>query len=230
MTFTLIGHCHKKNQLGIGIATYSLAVGGYCPFINPKVAAVSTQAFANPQLGPLAMRLLEMGFSPEKVVKELESHDPYHEYRQIGIVDKNGQVAGKTGGNTLPWSGHSIGEGYVAMGNVLSGSQVVEEMAAAYEDAKELDLEERILRSIEAGRDAGGQPQGQRSAALIIYDREDYSLMDLRVDAHEEPIAELCRVYALYKQYIPLYYDLRSKEPHIAPTQEEWERMHQIRT
>ncbi len=228
MTFTIIGRCPRTFQLGVGIATYSLAVGGYCPFIDPKVAALSTQAFANPQLGPLAMRLLEMGFSPAKAIQELGDHDPHIDYRQVGIVDRSGTAAAMTGVHTLPWSGHKVGDGYVAMGNVLAGEQVVDAMAKAFEGSEKLDLEERLLRSVEAGRDAGGQPQGQRSAGLHLYDREDYALMDLRVDAHDEPVGELRRVYTLYKPYVPLYYDLRAKEPHKAPTQQEWEKSQRI--
>ena len=36
----------------LGIATYSIAVGGYCPFFMGSEVVLSTQAFANPALGP----------------------------------------------------------------------------------------------------------------------------------------------------------------------------------
>lgn len=54
------------------------------------------------------------------------------------------------------------------------------------------------------------------------FDREHYPILDLRVDAHAEPIGELRRIHALYKPYIPLYYHLRPKRPDIAPSQAEW--------
>ena len=222
MTFTLIGRCPNTYQLGIGITTYSLAVGGYCPLIKPGVAALSSQAYANPQLGALAMHLLETGFSGAKVLKELKDHDPHIEYRQLGIVDKNGAAVARTGNMTLPWAGHIVGDGFVAMGNVLTGKEVVKAMAQAFTTSADLALEERLLLAIEAGRDAGGQPEGQRSAGLIVYDREDYPLMDLRVDAHDEPVGELRRVYAAYKPYVYYYHYLRPKEPHNTPTQHEW--------
>lgn len=226
-TFTIISRCPRTLQLGIGMATYSLAVGGYCPYIKSNVAALSTQAYANPQLGPLAMGLLEMGCSPENVFKELEGHDPYMEYRQLGIVDKDGTAAARTGSKTRPWAGHIVGNGFLTMGNVLTGQHVTKAMATAFEESIDHDLGERLLRAVEAGRDAGGQPQGQRSAALIVYEAEDYPLMDLRVDAHEEPIGELRRVHTAYIPYIPLYYHLRAKEPHKTPSQEEWIKQYQ---
>ena len=219
-TFTIVGRCPRTGQLGVALATYSLAVGGYCPFIKSNLAALSTQAFANPQLGPLAIRLLDMGFSPSKVIAEMEGHDPHIEYRQLGIVHRDGTVAAKTGSNCRTWAGHQTGEGYVTMGNVLVGENVVRDMASKFESTVEMDLADRLLAAVEAGRDAGGQPQGQRSAGLIVHGEEEVAFIDLRVDAHDEPVGELRRVYDLYKHYIP-HYDMRQKRPYETPAQDE---------
>ena len=40
MTYTIVGRCARTGQLGVGITTYSLAVGGYCPAIRAGLAAV----------------------------------------------------------------------------------------------------------------------------------------------------------------------------------------------
>src|SRR5262249_57982133 len=87
----------------------------------------------------------------------------------------------------------------------------------------DLALDERLLLALEAERDAGGQPQGQRSSFLVVHDREHYPLIDVRADAHVEPVGELRRIHALYKPYVPLYYHLRPKRPDIAPSQLEWD-------
>ena len=220
MTYTLIGRCPRTGRLGIGITTWSLAVGGYCPYIKSNLGALSSQAYADPRLGYLAMRLLELGYSPAKVVEELRGHDPHYEYRQVGIVDRDGVAAVHTGSDTRPWHGHITGQGYVAMGNTLDSERVVEAMARAFEETEDLDLDERLLRSLEAGREAGGQKAAypkaanqDRSAALIVYELEEYALMDLRVDVHQAAIQELRRVRDEYAPYIPRYYDLRVKDP-----------------
>ena len=88
MTFTVIARCARTGQLGIGIATYSLAVGGYCPAIRGGLGIVSTQAFVNLKLGNLALRLMDLGYSPHKVMSELAADDPQFNYRQVGIVKK----------------------------------------------------------------------------------------------------------------------------------------------
>jgi uncharacterized Ntn-hydrolase superfamily protein len=45
-----------------------------------------------------------------------------------------------------------------------------------------------------AGEAVGGDKRGKQSAALLIHDKEDYPLYDLRVDDHPEPLAELARL------------------------------------
>ena len=72
------------------------------------------------------------------------------------------------------------------------------------------------MLSIEAGRDAGGQHGGQRSAALFVFDNLDYPLVDLRADEYDEPVDELRRLYDLYVLRIP-YYRRRAADPTIGP-------------
>ncbi|MBT3371724.1 MAG: DUF1028 domain-containing protein [Rhodospirillaceae bacterium] len=229
MTYTVIARCARTSQMGIGIATYSLAVGGYCPVVRGGLGAVSTQAFVNLKLGTLALRLLEQGFAPTKVMAELADDDPQIDYRQIGIVDATGGVAVHTGASTRPWSGHVTGAGYITMGNVLAGKGVVAAMAAAFEDNEGEDLDERLLRVLEAGRDAGGQQAAdgshlnERSAAVIVHEHREYGHIDLRVDAHERAVDELRRVHAVYKPFVP-YYQLRHDNPAETPAQDVWAR------
>ena len=226
-TFTILGRCSSTGQLGIGIATYSLAVGAYCPVVRPNMGVVSSQAYANPHLGILSMRLLELGLKPEKIFKELQDQDPYFSYRQIGIIDRTGKSACHTGPDTRPWAGHLVGDGYVAMGNVLAGQHVVAGISEAFAAAKNESLDERLLRGLEAGRDAGGQqhPDGEhlteRSAALIVYDLDDVPRIDLRVDAHATAVEELRRIHGLWAPYVD-YVKLRAEDPPNTPFQDQW--------
>jgi len=227
MTYTIIGRCAETGQLGLGIATYSLGVGGYCPFVKADVAVLSSQAFADPRLRTVAMRLLEAGNAPAEVLKTLRHHDPHFDYRQVGIVDKNGVAAAWTGPRTRAWAGQRDGPGWIAMGNVLAGPGVVEAMAQAWEVNGGVELHERLLRVLEAGRDAGGQQNAagrhleERSAALLVHDREEYALMDLRVDAHLTSVEELRRVRDAYLPYVD-YYEMRIKDPPNTPPQDAW--------
>ena len=55
---------------------------------------------------------------------------------------------------------------------------------------------ERLIAAMEAGEAAGGDKRGKQGAALRIHTTEDYAFLDIRVDDHEDPIAELRRLYA----------------------------------
>jgi uncharacterized Ntn-hydrolase superfamily protein len=219
-TFTIIGRCEKTGMLGIGMATSSPAVGSRCPFIRPGLGAVSVQAIAWPKLGMLAMNLLGQGHSAQGVLNILKESDPFIESRQIGIIDSDGRIAVMTGKNNFQWAGHIEGKSYIAMGNVLAGEQVVKAIAAAYEKTENEAFEERLMVAIEAGRDAGGQPEGQTSAHLLTYDRQPYPYVDLRVDVHTEPVGELRRIFNWFKPLIP-YYSMRSVDPRV-PRYKEW--------
>jgi uncharacterized Ntn-hydrolase superfamily protein len=153
----------------------------------------------------MIMSLLEAGSSPDEALSNVHDIDPHMDYRQIGIVDYKGRTAVYTGGKARLWAGHLVGEGWVVMGNSLVGRGVIEAMAHTFELRETEDLEARLLSSLESGGEAGGQPQGQRSAVLAVYREESYPWVDLRVDAHEEPIRELRRIYDLYKPMIHYY-------------------------
>tara|TARA_A100001037_G_scaffold70296_1_gene62881 strand:+ start:1787 stop:2494 length:708 start_codon:yes stop_codon:yes gene_type:complete len=227
MTFTIIGRCQRTGLLGVGIATYSLAVGSYCPRVKHGVAALSNQAFVNPPLGPIAMDLLENHMSPEDVIEDLQDHDPLLDYRQIGIVGNFGATACWSGEKCRPYVGHEIGDGFVAMGNALAGHHVVEAIAATFRDHADDDLDERLLKAIEAGRDAGGQAtadgehMAERSAALYVAQPNMAEIIDLRVDVHDTAVEELRCAFDAYRPYVA-HYLWRSLDPATLPPQDVW--------
>lgn len=229
MTYTILARCPDTRRLGVGIATYSLGVGGYCPFYARGAAVLSTQAFANPGLGPLALRSLSANRSPSQTLGDLAAADPGFEYRQVGIVAADGTVAMHTGSTCRPWAGHEMGEGFAAFGNVLAGPATVTAIAAAYRASAGQDLAERLLLALRAGRDAGGQAAAdgahltERSSALSVRGEDIVNDIDLRVDLHDDAVTELRRVYAGYAPYLE-YYALRARDPANTPAQDVWAR------
>lgn len=217
MTFTLLARCPKSGQVGIGIATYSICVGLYCNGLRGNTGATMSQAFVNQGNNALALRLLALGYSPEHVLDELKANDSSHAFRQIAVIDRHGRVAAYSGERNRGWAGHVIGDGYVAMGNVLAGRPVVDAMAVAYEAAAVLSFERRLLAAIEAGRDAGGQVGNdghlpERSAAVMVYGDYDHAELDLRVDLHDTAVEELRRAFEEYELYRG-YYKERARNP-----------------
>jgi uncharacterized Ntn-hydrolase superfamily protein len=224
MTYTILGRCERTGRLGIGIATFSIAVGRYCRGARAMAGVTVTQAFAKETNNQLALRLLGQGFAAGSVLAQLKSNDPDFAYRQIGVVDRDGKSAAYTGSGTRGWSGHVLGENYVATGNGLVGPGVVQAIAAGFLAEPDADLEHRLLMGVEAGRDAGGQGtkeahKPERSAALSVYSRHAYADIDLRVDLHETAVEELRHVWREYKEYEG-YYRERGLNPRGAIGQE----------
>lgn len=227
MTYTIMGRCDQTGQVGMALATLSLAVGGLCPFYTQRGDLISSQAYAQPKLGLDAVKLLNSGCSFKELQERLESIDPFFNYRQIGIIKRSGEIFGYTGSDTRPWAGHAMGSDYLAMGNVLAGPQVLAAMENAFK-SQDGNLAERLLSAIEAGRDAGGQVNAkgehcrERSAGLLVLSGESLREIDLRVDVHSNAVDELRRIFNIFKAYAP-YNKLRADDPPNTPPIADWE-------
>ena len=210
MTFSLIGRCARTGRLGLGITTYSLAVGGRCEGVVANIGVCKTQAFPNRTNDPLGIKLLAQGYQPQRVMGMFAINDTEHSYRQIAIMDRDGRISAHTGPGCRGWAGHKEGKDCVAFGNGLVGPQVIDGMIAGFLEKPDDALEYRLMRAIEGGRDAGGQGtpdahRPERSAAIKVVDRRDYPDVDVRVDVHPTAVAELRRVLEEFKLYEEFY-------------------------
>jgi uncharacterized Ntn-hydrolase superfamily protein len=219
-TFSIIGRCERTGMFGVAIATSEMAVGSRCIHVAPGVGAVICQASTNPRLGFLGLNLLRAGWSAPRVVDEMATNDQWVERRQLGCVDIRGLSAGRTGSGNRDWAGHRAGRNVVAAANAVVGAAVADAMHEAFELAPERPLWERLLDALEAGKRAGGEPNGEKSSGLYVVDREPYAMVDLRVDLHPEPVAELRRMADEYFPLVP-YYNLRPSDPNM-PRAPEW--------
>jgi uncharacterized Ntn-hydrolase superfamily protein len=219
VTFSLIGHCERTGMFGVAIATSEMAVGSRCIHVAPGVGAIITQASTNPRLGHLGLNLLRAGYSAPRVVEEIAASDQFVERRQLGALDVSGLAAARTGAENKPWAGHRVERNVVVATNLVVGPAVADAMFEAFGKGGDLPLWDRLLRALEAGKASGGQPNGEVSSGLYVVDREPYPLVDLRVDLHPEPVAELRR---LASEYFPLvaYYNLRPRDPTVPPAAE----------
>jgi len=220
-TFSLIGRCERTGMFGIAIATSEMAVGSRCIHVAPNVGAIVTQASTNPRLGHLGLNLLRSGYSALRVVDEIAASDQFVEKRQLGCLDVTGLAAARTGKENKPWAGHRVAPNVVVTANAVVSAEVADSMFATFQKGADLPLWERLLRALEAGKAAGGQPNGEISGGLYVVDRQPYAVVDLRVDLHPEPVSELRRLADAYFPLVPYYYDLRPRDPNV-PSAAEW--------
>jgi uncharacterized Ntn-hydrolase superfamily protein len=180
---------------GVAVASRFFAVGMYCPHARSGVGALYSQALVNPLYGEKGLDLLSEGISAEKAIKNLVEPDDGRDHRQVHLIDSKSQVAAHTGKACIDWCGHLAGEGCSVAGNMLAGPAVLERTLETFVREKNLSFPERLLAAMEAGEAAGGDKRGKQGAALRIHTTEDYPFLDLRVDDHAEPLAELRRLY-----------------------------------
>src|SRR2546421_3342912 len=203
-TYSIVACDLDAGQWGVATQSKFLAVGSLVPWAEPHVGAIATQAYANPRYGPDGLALLRDGLEAEEVVRRLIEADPDRETRQLGVVDAHGRAATFTGRECYAWAGGRTGSGYAAQGNILVSQETVDALADTFEASAGTPLAERLLQSLAAAQAAGGDKRGQQAAGLLVVERQSgYAhlsdvVVDLRVDDHERPIAELQRLYGLH--------------------------------
>ena len=203
-TYSIVAADPATGEVGVAVQSKYFAVGAVVPWARAGVGAVATQAAVVAAYGPRVLELLAAGVAPAAAIEQALADDEARETRQLGVVDASGVSASWTGSECNDWAGDLQGDGYAAQGNILSGDAVVSAMARAYEQTQG-ELAERLMAALEAAEAAGGDKRGQQSAALIVEragaaesSRERIDrVVDLRVDDHEQPVAELRRLLEL---------------------------------
>jgi uncharacterized Ntn-hydrolase superfamily protein len=205
-TYSICACDLEARQWGVAVQSKFLAVGAIVPWAEPLVGAVATQAWANPRYGPEGLTLLGNGARAEEVVAQLTAEDEDRGQRQLGVVDSEGRGATFTGDECNAWAGGRVGPGYAAQGNILVSGSTVDALAETFESTHRRPLAERLLDCLDAAQAAGGDSRGQQSAAILVVGPDQgYAglsdvFVDLRVDDHERPLAELRRLFAIHRE------------------------------
>lgn len=204
-TFSICAVDREAEEVGCAVQSKYFSVGSVVPWAKAGVGAVATQAAGVAVYGPRALVLLEEGFAPDDVLTRVLADDEQCETRQLGVVAADGRSASHTGSECLAWAGHRTGDGYAVQGNILACEAVVVEMERAFLETRG-SLAERLVASLEAGQEAGGDARGQQSAAIVVervgaagQSREGIDrVCELRVEDHPTPIAELRRLLGIH--------------------------------
>ncbi|MGH2736705.1 MAG: DUF1028 domain-containing protein [Actinomycetota bacterium] len=215
MTFSIVAHDGRADppEWGVAVASKFLSVGAIVPWARAGAGAIATQAFANLAYGDAGLRRLERGESAEEVVAALTGADGMRARRQLGVVDAQGGAANFTGEECFEWAGDRTGAGFACQGNILTGPEVVDEMARVWQSS-DGDLGQRLLSALDAGDRAGGDRRGRQAAALFLvragggYFGGTDAAVDLRVDDHEQPVGELRRLFGIHRMMFPRPGDL----------------------
>ncbi|PFG19256.1 DUF1028 domain-containing protein [Serinibacter salmoneus] len=220
MTFTILARDPRGEYLAAATASRSLGVGANVLALDPAVGAVASQAWTNPLLRHRALAAMRAGQVPGEVIDRLPEWDEGVARRQVALLGLRGRGSAWTGPECTPHTAQRVGDGYVVLGNVLSARAVVDDIVTALELPTQgraspdrsrgerealhaCDVGRHVLRAMHAGEAAGGDSRGRQSAAIQVARVQQVSLwppqlaLDLRVDDHDEPLAELERLLGL---------------------------------
>ncbi len=218
MTFSIAGYCKKTGMVGVAITTSSICVASRCPWVRSGVGAATSQNITDPSIGNLMLNYLEQGLDVQQSINKVVKDKKFIEYRQLALIDNQGNSASYTGSKTLGTNAVIKGIDCIAAGNLLKSKKTAEEMSIKFSDNSGLHLAERLLLALQAGVEAGGEEGPVHSAGLKVAFEHSWPLVDLRVDwAEEKPIEQL--MY-LWKSYEPQMNDYNSRaiNPSEAPS------------
>src|SRR5580704_2177200 len=199
MTWSIVAHDPATDAFAVAVATKAFAVGAFCPFVRSGVGAVSTQSITNRYLGPAILDGLARGLPPAAAIESALVGDDGRGLRQVHAVDRFGRTAAWTGQNCVEWCGSTSADGISVAGNMLSGEPTIRQTLRTWSTGDELSLPERLMAAMEAGEAAGGDRRGKQSAAMVMVTTEDFPDLNLRVDDHAEPLAELRRLLGIWR-------------------------------
>jgi uncharacterized Ntn-hydrolase superfamily protein len=197
VTYSIVAVDPISGARGVAVASKAMCVGAHVPWGRAGFGALATQAWHDLRYGWEGLALLEAGHSAASIVQKLTYGDDDAPHRQLGIVDRNNNVASYTGSRCMPWAGGMCGKGYAVQGNLLSGAPTVEAMAARYEELEGKPFAYRLVQALLAGDEAGGDRRGRQSAAVKVWraepnDSTDVDVIaDLRIDDATMPVHDL---------------------------------------
>jgi uncharacterized Ntn-hydrolase superfamily protein len=203
-TYSVVARDPGSGDLGVAVQSHWFSVGSIVSWAEPGVGAVATQSIAEVAYGPRGLDLMREGVAAADAVPRLLAGDELAQYRQVGVVDAHGEVAVHTGSDCIPHAGHVTGEGFACQANMMARPGVPEAMAAAFEDSSAGSLAERLLAALDGAEAAGGDVRGRQSAALLVVPSAGEPwrrVVDLRVEDHDDPLAELRRLHRLHRAY-----------------------------
>ncbi len=205
-TYSIVARDPGSGQLGVAVQSHWFSVGSLVTWAQAGVGAVATQSFVLVDYGPGGLELMAEGMAAPAALEQLVAADEGRDVRQVAMIDAHGQVAAHTGESCIPAAGQQVGENYSVQANLMLSDQVWPRMAEAYGQATG-DLADRMLAALEAAEAAGGDIRGRQSAAILIVSGEKQEqpwqgvLMELRVEDHPQPLAELRRLIRVHRAY-----------------------------
>jgi uncharacterized Ntn-hydrolase superfamily protein len=203
VTYSIAARDAATGELGVAVQSQAFNAGAAVPWVRPGIGAVATQSFTDRRYGWRGLELLAAGVPPADALSELRADDQLAELRQVGMLRADGDAAQWTGAGCVPSAGSARGAHWISQANMVASPRVWQAMGEAFESTGG-PLALRLMAALDAAEAAGGDWRGSQAAGILVvagegrqWERE----VDLRVDDHPEPLAELRRLVRLRRAY-----------------------------
>ena len=198
MTFSIVASNPVTNELCVATSTCLVAVGNLVPSVLPNVGAICVQAMVKPSYRKTILDLIKKGSSNESAINNILKNDKKKEHRQIIVVNAKGHAFVFSGQRIINICGYYIEDNFAIAGNMLASASVISSMKTAFLNNSNVFFPKRLLLTLIAGENAGGDKRGCMSAA-IEYFKPKRRIMTLRIDYSNNPLKDLS--IALEKRY-----------------------------
>lgn len=205
-TYSIVARDSVTGDMAVAVQSHWFSVGSVVTYGKAGVGVVATQSLVNPMYGPKGLELMAEGLTSREALKYLLQKDEGKAYRQVAFLDVDGNIGTHTGSLCIEAAGHKQGKNFSVQANMMLNNTVWSAMASAFESSKG-DLSTRVLAALKAAENEKGDIRGKQSAAILIVKGKatgnswEDTIMDLRVEDHENPIQELERLVTIHKAY-----------------------------
>ena len=190
MTFSIVASNPSTKELCVATSTGLVAVDNLVPSILPNVGAICVQAMMKPSYREIILDLIKKGSSNESAVKNVLKNDRKKEHRQIILTNAKGQTYVFSGLRMINICDSCMEDNFAIAGNMLASASVISSMKKAFLNNANVFFPKRLLLTLIAGEDAGGDKRGCMSAA-IEYFKPNRRIMTLRIDYSNNPLKDL---------------------------------------
>ncbi len=208
--YAIVAFDSTSREWGAAAVSRWIAVGSRSLEARAGAGAWVSLGAPDPGLASIALDRMASGSWMPETLDSLLASDPRRSERQIAVVDHAGRAAVFSGDRLPEWAGERRGRASACQALAISGPEVLSVMERAFEGSRG-SLGERLLAALEAAESIA-MLRGQSAAILVVREGGGSELAsdrltDLRVDAAEEPLGDLKRIYALHAStFLPAAY------------------------
>ena len=146
------------------------------------------------ELATTVLHRLQSAPLPDDAIQQVIEGHAERAQQQVVAVRVDGRTGAFSGRAVVPVFGHARGTDHAAAGQRMASNDPLGAMSLSMERSGGDSLSERLLLALESGLRSGADLLGLRCAQLVVIEKRGGTVVDLRVEDHNDPAGELRRL------------------------------------